>query len=313
MSDKEIVQELDICDLDLIFLSYDEPQKEEFWLKIKNDLPWATRVDGVYGSDAAHKAAARASETERFILVDGDNLPDLAFFDKRLRLTTATLGAQFRWRSRNFINGMYYGNGGISSWTREYVLNMRTHEASDGSDKTRVEFCFDPLYIPMYNSYSVTYPNYSPRQAWRAGFREGVKLCTRAGTPPKSVHDFQKYIWPRNARILEAWQTLGRDVENGFWAILGARCGTHYLMLRDWDYTEVRDFKRLDELWELHRNDDEAVCAQLGRELNKYLGCTITEVDAPSSAYFKRYIQSTWHNRDIMLQELEVVRTEEGW
>ena len=36
------------------YLSYDEPQKEEFWLKVKNMVPWAKRVDNVKGSDAAH-------------------------------------------------------------------------------------------------------------------------------------------------------------------------------------------------------------------------------------------------------------------
>ena len=53
---------VDVADLDCIYLSYDEPQKEEFWLKIKNMVPWAKRVDGVKGSDAAHKAAGAASD-----------------------------------------------------------------------------------------------------------------------------------------------------------------------------------------------------------------------------------------------------------
>ena len=73
------MKQIDIADLDCIYLSYDEPQKEEFWVKILNMVPWAKRVDGVKGSDAAHKAAADASSTERFILIDGDNLPDEKF------------------------------------------------------------------------------------------------------------------------------------------------------------------------------------------------------------------------------------------
>ena len=76
-----------IADLDTIFLSYDEPAKEEFWLKIKNMVPWAKRVDGVKGSDAAHKAAGEASDTERFILIDGDNLPNEEFFNIQLDFT----------------------------------------------------------------------------------------------------------------------------------------------------------------------------------------------------------------------------------
>ena len=75
---------VDVADLDCIYLSYDEPQKEEFWIEIQNLVPWAKRIDGVEGSDAAHKAAAAASDTERFILIDGDNIPDANFFDLQL-------------------------------------------------------------------------------------------------------------------------------------------------------------------------------------------------------------------------------------
>ena len=34
---------IDIADLDVVYLSYDEPQKEEFWVKIQNIVPWAVR------------------------------------------------------------------------------------------------------------------------------------------------------------------------------------------------------------------------------------------------------------------------------
>ena len=309
----EIISEVDVADLDLIYLSYDEEQKEEFWLKIKNMLPWAKRVDGVKGSDAAHKAAAELSTTERFILIDGDNIPDISFFDERLRFTASSIAAQFRWRAQNYVNGLHYGNGGISCWTRNFVLNMRTHEHSTGSSDTNIEFCFDPLYWALHNCYSVTYPNASPRQAWRAGFREGVKLCTRSGTPTRSRESFRAYVWPRNLRNLQIWQTVGRDVENGWWAMHGARCGTHYLMLRDWDYIGVRDFEHLDALWELHKNDDEGVYTTITHELKQYLGLDLVELDAPSSAFFKRCLHSKWFNRDIMLRELDVIRAEEGW
>jgi hypothetical protein len=39
------MNKLDIADLDCIYLSYDEPEKEEFWVKIRNMVPWAKRVD----------------------------------------------------------------------------------------------------------------------------------------------------------------------------------------------------------------------------------------------------------------------------
>ena len=178
---------IDIADLDVIYLSYDEPQKEEFWVQIKNMVPWAQRVDGVLGSDQAHKAAGELSETERFVLIDGDTLPEEDFFNIQLDFTDKDpryQQAQFRWKSINNINGLRYGNGGMSSWTKTYVENMTTHEHTDGSEATQVDFMMnsaDSLYWAMYDCYSTTYPNKSAFQAWRAGFREGVKMSLDQG------------------------------------------------------------------------------------------------------------------------------------
>ena len=60
-------QTIDIADLDCIFLTYDEPNAETNWVHVRNMVPWARRVDGIKGSDAAHKAAAMASTTDRFV------------------------------------------------------------------------------------------------------------------------------------------------------------------------------------------------------------------------------------------------------
>ena len=46
----KLVDYVDIADLDCVYLSYDEPNKEENWVKIKNMVPWAVRVDGVKGA-----------------------------------------------------------------------------------------------------------------------------------------------------------------------------------------------------------------------------------------------------------------------
>ena len=232
---------IDIADLDVIFLTYDEPQKEEFWIKIKNMVPWAKRVDGIKGSDAAHKAAGRASDTDRFIIVDGDNIPDSNFFNLQLSIDDSNRDCVFRWKARNHINGLIYGNGGISCWTKTFVENMRTHEASDGRDESMVEFCFEPNYWAMHDCYSTTFPNQTPFQAWRAGFREGVKMCLDRGAKPSLV-EFKERVHSRNLDNLTIWQNIGIDVDNGAWAIAGAKQGTYKTMLANWDHTKVQDF-----------------------------------------------------------------------
>lgn len=290
---------IDVADLDCIFLTYDEPRKEEFWIKIQNMIPWAKRVDGVKGSDAAHKAAACASDTDRFILIDGDNLPDPDFFNLQLELNEDNKNCVFRWKARNIINGLMYGNGGLSSWTKDFALNMRTHESTDGTDETLVEFCFHPQYWAMHDCFSTTYPNASPFQAWRAGFREGVKMCLDRGRRP-SLHEFEQRVVSRNYDHLCIWQSVGQDVENGSWAIYGARLGTYLTMLTDWDYTEVQDFDKLKKIWE---NFEHVPPKNLNEELQNRLSLPIVDMNAQQSKFFKHHYKSSYRNMGLLIRE----------
>jgi hypothetical protein len=306
--------QIDIADLDCIYLTYDEPQREEFWVQIKNMVPWAKRVDGVKGSDAAHKAAAQASDTTRFVLIDGDNLPDPSFFNQTLVLPNEEYeNAVFRWRARNNINGLMYGNGGLSSWTKEFVYAMQTHEHSDGSAETQVEFCFDPLYWAMHDCYSTTYPNASAFQAWRAGFREGVKMCLNRGSKP-SVAEFQSRVHSKNLDNLTIWHNIGADVEYGEWAIAGSRQGTYMTMLTHWDHTQVQDFAELEKLWETVKEQQPRLLAnRLADELHTQLDLPMLIMEAEQSRFFKQHYLSNWHNRGVMIREIDVIRAQEGW
>jgi hypothetical protein len=310
---------IDIADLDVVYLSYDEPQKEEFWLKIKNMVPWAKRVDGVKGSDAAHKAAGEASDTDRFILIDGDNLPEESFFNLQLDFTNKDdkfKNAQFRWKAINAINGLRYGNGGISSWTKDYVANMKTHENQTEGDVSRiVDFCMDAdsSYHAMHDCYSTTYPNYTPFQAWRAGFREGVKMSLDRGAKP-TVDNFKETVASRNLDNLTIWHNIGADVENGMWAIYGARLGTYMTMLTDWDHTQVQWFDNLSTLWNECKNANVAdQIKTLGITLNDKLGLPADMLNSEQSKFFKRHYKRDFRNLGTLVTEMEVIRRIEGW
>lgn len=311
---------IDVADLDCIYLSYDEPQKEEFWLKIKNMVPWAKRVDGVKGSDAAHKAAAMASDTDRFILIDGDNMPDESFFNLQLDFTDKDpiyKKAQYRWKAINNINGLRYGNGGMSSWTKDYVMNMQTHENQKEGDVSRIaDFCLDSkdnIYWAMYDCYSTTYPNHSPFQAWRAGFREGVKMVLDRGSKP-TVDQLKETVASRNLNNLTIWHNIGRDVQNGEWAIYGARLGTYMTMLTEWDPINVQWFDNYTVLWEEHVNrDPDRESALLGASLTDKLGLPMHHFDGGQSKFFKRHYSSDKYNLGPLIKEMEVIRKIEGW
>lgn len=299
----------DVADLDCIYLSYDEPQKEEFWIKIQNLVPWAKRVDNVKGSDAAHKAAGDASDTDFFVLIDGDNLPDAEFFN--LQIETPDHDCAFRWKARNHINGLMYGNGGMSVWSKGFVDQMRTHEASDGSDETSVEFCFEETYYPMHNCYSTTYPNGDQYHAWRAGFREGVKMCLDRGRKP-SLQEFNDAAKKRNLDHLQIWQTIGRDVEHGEYAIWGARYGTYKTMLTDWNHTEVQDFDLLEGIYDEFLKDADNI-TEYTELLNNRLGLNIIELNDKQSAFFKYHYSTGHKNLELMTKEIDVIRRIEGW
>jgi hypothetical protein len=308
------MNQVDIADLDCIYLTYDEPQREEFWIRIRNMIPWAKRVDGVAGSDAAHKAAAAASNTERFVLIDGDNLPNENFFNLTLEFPdTQWESAVLRWRARNHVNGLMYGNGGLSSWTRTFVNDMRTHEATDGRASTEVEFCFDPMYWAMHDCYSITYPNGSAYHAWRAGFREGVKMCLNQGTRP-SLSEFKTRVHQRNLDHLTIWHNVGRDVEHGIWAIAGARMGTYMTMLTDWDYRTVQNFSALEDLWKtVESSNPELLAGRVAEELAVQLDLPINMIGEKESAFFKQHYRSNWNNQGVMVREMDVIRRQEGW
>lgn len=299
MTEKQIV---DVADLDCVYLTYDEPNKELNWIRIQNMVPWAQRVDGVKGSDSAHKAAADASTTDRFILIDGDNIPDPEFFNLQLVLDDTNRDCVFRWRARNHINGLMYGNGGMSSWTRDFVYNMRTHENSDGADENDVEFCFYDNYWAMNDCYSTTYPNGSAFQAWRAGFREGVKMALNRGAKI-SVEEFERRVNSRNYDHLCIWQTVGADVEHGFWAIYGARLGTYMIMIEGWDHRQVQDFDTLAQLWEIFRDHDQDACSRIGSTLRTRLGLPIVDMDPEESRFFKHHYKSQFRNQGPMVRE----------
>ena len=291
-----------VLDYDIIYLSYDEPNAEKNYADLCSKIPWAKRVHGVEGSDAAHKACAELSETDRFITIDGDNIINKEFLAKEFDLEshedahwnkeTKLEDCVISWSARNTINNLMYGNGGIKCWPKEKVLSMRTHENADPNNlHAQVDFCWDIEYIQMNSCYSTIMNNATPHQAWRAGFREGVKMALDRGMRVNN-EDFLKNHW-KNLHRLYIWLMIGADVENGRWAIYGAREGLYKTMCTDWDFVNVRDFKWLNEYWDAKGDivdeDIEHYTQELGDKLihELELPIAVDPLDATQSNFFK--------------------------
>lgn len=297
-----------INEFDIIYISYDEPNADENYADLLDKCPWAKRSHGVWGSDAAHKAAAALSETERFITIDADNIVNDDFFNVELDMDKIEDNHVISFAAKNKVNGLVYGNGGIKMWPVDVVNRMRTHEAAPATDKrAQVDFCWNIQYIQMNNWYSWVHNNGSPLQAWRAGFREGVKMGLENGdvVDPAKL----KNIYRENYRRLMVWMTIGEDTTNGLWAIYGARLGCHMtnVLRHEWDWKNVRDFDWLTKFFEdelapqfadgtelcprtgysWDKDKLKAKTVELGNELRSTLDLEIADVGPEGSRFWK--------------------------
>ncbi|OUW80888.1 MAG: hypothetical protein CBD74_09010 [Saprospirales bacterium TMED214] len=294
-----------ISDIDFVYISFKEPNKEENWADLLSKVPWAKRVDGVVGFDSAHKAAAEKAETDFFISVDGDNIIDEKFLLQTLDWTKTDKKAVHRWRARNNINGLVYGNGGLVGWSKDTCLNMKTHENAIVQEN-EIDFCWGVPHENLHNCYSTTVINASPQQAFVAGFREGVKMSTEKGVaiPPEQ---FMRKIWPANLKILTTWMTIGADTDNGKFAMLGARMGCYFTWTEDEGsikairdlskmanyFADTINIKNLDQDLELY-----------GNSIRQGLGLPIADYDDGQSSFFK-FVMPSHINRGVQDREVK--------
>ena len=290
-----------VSDLDFVYISFKEPNKEENWADLRNKVPWAKRVDGVVGFDSAHKAAADLAETEFFISVDGDNVIDERFLLETLDWTKTNRKAVHRWRAENNINGLVYGNGGLVGWDKQTCLSMKTHENADSEENT-LDFCWGVPHENLHNCYSQTVINTTPQQAFVAGYREGVKMSLDKGkkVPPENF----KSIWPTNLRTLTTWMTVGADVENGKFAMFGARIGCYQAVIQAHDHkTNISDLREMEQVFLNYLDGDiDRELEMFGNSLRQRLDIPIADYDADESRFFK-FCMPGHRNRGVQDRE----------
>jgi len=190
----------------VIFISYDEPNADQNFARLLGFAPTAKRVHGVHGIVNAHHKAAQIADSDYFFVVDGDNwISDGFRFDR----PEIELSGKYLWPSRNAVNGLVWGNGGIKLLKKEDLLSVQ----DDSVDFfVRMNGALKVLNIIA----SETRFNSSPLLAWRCGFRECAKMA--AGLFKTKNMD----------KVLEIWQNIGADKLNGNWCMLGSRLGAAY-------------------------------------------------------------------------------------
>ena len=296
-------------EFDIIYLTYDEPRCEEFYAEMREMYPALKRVHGVKGFDSAHKACANICETERFVTIDGDNMISPDFFNMEFEVRDEIEDCVFSWAAVNHVNGLKYGNGGLKCWPKQFVLDMRTHENADDPNAA-VDFCWDVKYIQFEDTYCTTFTNGSPFQAFRGGFREGVKMTLDRGRRVSLAEMDKHILWHGNVKRLEIWASVGADVENGLWSVYGTRLGAWMTNMTEWDHDAIADYDWFNVFWDeeiagrmQHKMGNDNRCPftnyewdsatlwaetiRLGNQLRRGMGLNLGDLDEAASRFFK--------------------------
>jgi TPR repeat protein len=288
-------------DLDFVFLSYDEPNAPAHWLDLLGVVPRAKHVQGVKGMASAFRRAAGLAETEHFFTVDADTRLDPCFLEHAIDDDKINAERVISWPSRNVVNGLTYGHGGVKCWTRRLLREDRTPDAD------HIDYTLRLGYIFEARSFSTSHPNPTPLHAFRAGFREGVKLALVHGRPAGAARFFEE-VARTNQQRLQIWGSLGADAEHGLWCIYGARMGCAATLLEQPDLALLADFERFGRFFDEHvmpplRGSDhrcqhsglcwsaealQQACTRLGERLNLELGLGVVEVGSEQSAFIKQ-------------------------
>jgi len=279
---------------DVIFISYDEPNADKNWEHLNGLVQHAKRVHGIPGIDQAHKAAAKMATMDHFFVIDGDTQVDKWFFGQVLEDLNPNY--VYSWSARNVVNGLAYGNGGAKLWPKHIMQNMKSHEAIGG-----VDFCWMVPYYQMDDISSTTYINASPYQAFRTGFREGVRMSLNKGIPVKNP---RTDVWAGNYHRLLSWVNVGIDVKNGWWAMLGASKGCYEACLGGLDVSLISDYDWMEHMWntEWSRYSVQAE-KDLKGALRDKLGMPVTILDRHASAFARRIVHNPPRS-GLMLPEL---------
>ena len=196
---------------DVVFISYQEPDADENYKKLLEKIPTAKRVHGVKGIHQAHIEAAKLCSTPMFWIVDGDaNIVE--DFDFDYQVPAWKYNHVHVWRSKNPINGLVYGYGGVKLFPRDLTINMDT-------SKPDMTTSISDKFVAVKQISNVTGFNTGEFETWKSAFRECCKLSSK-------VIDRQKDN--ETDMRLKIWTTLGKDKPFGECAISGARAGMAY-------------------------------------------------------------------------------------
>ena len=191
---------------DVFFISYDEANADQQFANLTERFPAIKRVHGIKGIHLAHLRCAELSETSMFWTIDADTEVDIGFdfdylppdYDRRYLHI---------WHSRNPVNGLSYGWGGIKLWPTRLVLEFRDNWLDFTTTVGQIKLMPDIVSTSRFNVDALS--------SWRSGFRESVKLC----------HNISQGDQQESLQRLLTWLNVCNDSDHAADAVQGARAG----------------------------------------------------------------------------------------
>ena len=218
---------------DIVFISYQEPNADDNWKALKTRFPMAKRIHGVKGIHQAHIAAAKKCFTKMFWIVDGDAMI-MDDFNFDYEAPSHQQDHVHVWRSKNPVNDLVYGYGGIKLFPRRMTINMDT-------SKPDMTTSITGKFKAMPQLANITAFNTGPFETWKSAFRECTKLASK-------IIDRQKNEETENR--LHIWTTVGKERPYGEFALRGAQAGSAYGKASQGDIEalkKINDFEWLME------------------------------------------------------------------
>ena len=172
-----------VNDMDIIFISYDEPSAEKRFKSLKEKYPRAKWCKNVKGRTLAYHTAAQMSDTDYFFAV----FPKLEIVDSfqfDFQPDRLKNPCHYIFNAKNPVNGLEYGHGAILLYNKKLVL-----ETKDPG----IDFTLSAAHESVPILSAINYFNETPWLAWRTAFREIIKLMTQKQKTVESSYRLKKW------------------------------------------------------------------------------------------------------------------------
>lgn len=217
---------------DVVYLGYKNEINKKHYDTVLNYVPYARWFEPCGTILESHKNALMHTFTEYVFVIDADNIVIKNIFDYVVKKTHDDEPQTVIWYSKNPINGLEYGHGGIKLFHRKSLLLM-------GEKYVDMTLSVTPSFVTVIPEVaSIHKYDVDEFSVWATAFREVVKLSFKYAR-----EDIERF---------ETWCEKRTDHKLIDFSLDGAMAGKEYAeecFYNDEMLTKINDFHFLKELF----------------------------------------------------------------